>query len=118
MHHAIIYGIPNCDSVKKTIDWFKKNKLDFSFHDYKKAGITQSKLTGWCREVGYEILVNRKGSTWRKLLPAEQAAITSQAKAIQLMVVHTSIIKRPVIEYQGKLIIGFDEALFEKILRP
>ncbi len=117
MHHAIIYGIPNCDSIKKTIDWFKKNKLEFSFHDYKKAGITQSKLTAWCKEAGHEILVNRKGSTWRKLTPAEQTNITTQTKSIQLMLTYTSIIKRPIIEYQNKLIVGFNEQLLGELLK-
>ncbi|MEI9933478.1 MAG: ArsC/Spx/MgsR family protein [Ferruginibacter sp.] len=68
----IIYGIANCDTIKKTLDWFKKNKIDFTFHDYKKVGISKSKLETWSKQVGWEILLNKKSSTWRSLSAAEQ----------------------------------------------
>jgi arsenate reductase len=66
-----VYGIPNCDTVKKSLDWLKKNKIDYEFHDYKKSGITKAKLEAWSKKVGWEVLVNKKGTTWRKLTPEE-----------------------------------------------
>ena len=116
MATIIIYGIPNCDTIKKTMDWFKKSKLETVFHDYKKEGITKEKLTAWCKQVGWEILLNKKSTTWRSLSPEEQSKITSQASAIQLMKMQTSIIKRPVIEVDGKLLVGFDEKNIQKFL--
>ena len=109
-----IYGIPNCDTIKKTLDWFKKNKINFHFYDYKKEGIDKNKLTEWCSKVSWGILLNKKSTTWRNLSLSEQEKITSQSAAIKLMIKNTSIIKRPVIESGGKLFIGFDEKAFAK----
>lgn len=108
----IIYGIPNCDTIKKTLDWFAKNKIPFKFHDYKKAGISKEKLATWCKQVGWEILLNKKSSTWRGLEKEEQEQIKTQAKAIALMLQQNSIIKRPVIELENNLLVGFDENIF------
>ena len=104
-----IYGIPNCDTVKKASGWFKQQAISYSFYDYKQAGISKEKLISWCRLVGWEVLLNKKSTTWRNLSPAEQLAVTNQQAAVTLMQQHTSIIKRPVIEYNGKLLVGFNE---------
>ncbi len=113
-----MYGIPNCDTVKKTMDWFKKHKSAsiIIFHDYKKEGITKEKLTAWCKQVGWEILLNKKSTTWRSLPATEQNKITSQASAINLMKEQNSIIKRPVIETADKLIVGFNEEILTGLL--
>ena len=113
-----VYAIPNCNTVKKAIDWLKANKVTYEFHDYKKSGITSAILTNWCKQVGWEALVNKKGATWRLLTPEVQASITSQKAAIALMIEKTSIIKRPILEIDNKIIVlGFDEADYKKALK-
>lgn len=109
-----VYGIPNCDTVKKVLQWFKQNKLAVNFHDYKKSGITGKKLKSWCALESWEILLNKKSTTWRELPVAQQEKTTTQAKAIQVMLKNNSIIKRPVIEYGDKLIVGFDEKIYNQ----
>lgn len=104
-----VYGIPNCNTVKKTIDWLRDNKIDFEFYDFKKKGIDAATLKEWSEELGWEKLVNKKGTTWKKLSPEEQEKVTSEEVAINLMQEKTSVIKRPVIEADGKLLIGFNE---------
>lgn len=112
-----IYGIPNCDTIKKTLEWFRKNKIDVNFHDYKKEGITRSKLQAWSKEVGWETLLNRKGTTWRKIDPVVQAGITNATAAIKLMAEQTSLIKRPVIETEKGVIVGFDENIISSLIK-
>ena len=109
-----VYGIPNCDTIKKTLAWFKQHKIDVGFWDYKKSGITKEKLSGWCKKSGWEVLLNKKSTTWRSLTLPEQKKITNQSSAIKLMIKNNSIIKRPVIESGDKIFIGFDEAAFVK----
>jgi len=112
-----VYGIPNCNTVKKATDWLKSTGHDFEFHDYKKNGITAEKLHQWAREVGWEKLVNKKGTTWRSLLPAQQEKITDEQTAIELMIEKPSVIKRPVIENGKKILVGFDEEEYAKLLK-
>ena len=109
----IVYGIKNCDAVKKTLNWLKANNKVFEFHDYKKEGITTEKLQSWCSQVGWENLLNRRGTTWRKLDEETRNTVTDETQAINVMLTNTSIIKRPVIEKDGKvLMVGFDEASY------
>jgi len=110
-----VYGIPNCNTVKKALDWLQLNEVAYEFHDYKKKGITAGKLKGWGKQVGWENLLNKRGTTWKQLDPAIQLTITSEEKAIDLMIEKTSIIKRPLIE-KGEVVIalGFDEEAYEK----
>ncbi len=106
----ILYGIKNCNTVKSAIVWLNKNKIEFAFHDYKKLGITQAKLTEWCQQIGWESLVNKRGTTWRQLDEGIKKKITNEKAAIALMLEKTSVIKRPVVEKNGKvLLLGFDE---------
>ena len=113
-----VYAIPNCNTVKKALDWLQKNKIAYEFHDYKKKGITATVLTNWCKQVGWEALINKKGATWRQLTPDIQASITTQKAAIALMIEKTSIIKRPLIEENGKILaLGFDENEYKKALK-
>jgi Spx/MgsR family transcriptional regulator len=113
----IIYGIKNCNTVKSAIDWLNKNKIEFEFHDYKKSGISESKLKTWSRQVGWENLVNKRGTTWRQLDEATQKKITNEKSAITLMIEKTSVIKRPLIEKGGNvLLLGFDDEQYRKQL--
>ena len=113
----ILYGIKNCNTVKTAIDWLNKNKIPFEFHDYKKQGITATKLSAWSRQVGWEDLVNRRGTTWRQLDESEQKKVTNEKSAIALMMEKNSVIKRPLIEEGGKvLLLGFDETEYQKKL--
>lgn len=109
MSKVTIYGISNCDTIKKTLEWFTKNKIPFIFHDYKRSGITKEKLMAWCKQVGWQVLLNKKSSTWRALSPVVQIKVTSQLAAIKVMIENTSIIKRPVTEVANNLLIGFNE---------
>lgn len=112
----IVYGIKNCNTVKSAIDWLNKNKVEFEFHDYKKAGITESKLSEWCKQVGWESLVNKRGTTWRQLDEADQKKVVNEKSAIALMLEKNSVIKRPLIEKNGKVMaLGFDEEAYKKI---
>ena len=99
-----VYGIPNCNTVKKALDWLKENYVEYEFHDFKKQGITKEKLKEWSIYAGWEKLVNKKGTTWRALPAEEQQKVTNESVAIELMIEKPSVIKRPVIEADGKLI--------------
>jgi arsenate reductase (glutaredoxin) len=114
----ILYGIKNCNTVKSAVDWLKKNEVEFEFHDYKKSGIPASKLADWSKQVGWESLVNKRGTTWRQLDEAVQKKIISEKAAIALMLEKTSVIKRPLIEKNGKVILlGFDEIEYAEKLK-
>jgi Spx/MgsR family transcriptional regulator len=105
---ATIYGIKNCDTMKKAFAWLDGHAVAYDFHDYRKLGIAPDTLAQWCERVGWQTLVNTRGTTWRKLAPAEQA-IGGPADAIALMASHPSLIRRPVVETAaGELIAGFD----------
>jgi arsenate reductase len=112
-----IYGIPNCNTVKKTLDWFRLHGIDYEFHDFKKLGITQIKLEEWSGILGWEVLLNKRGTTW-KLLPSElQNSITTKEAAFRLMQDKHSVIKRPVIETGfGSVLLGFNEEQLGQLL--
>lgn len=101
-----IYGIKNCDTMKKARAWLDKAGIDYAFHDYKSAGIDKGRLERWSKTVGWETLLNRAGTTFRKLPDSDKEGLTA-AKAIKLMVEQPSMIKRPVIETGNALIVGF-----------
>jgi len=104
-----VYGIKNCNTVKKAIDWLKNNGIDYEFQDFKKLGVSEDKLKSWEEEVSWERLVNKKGTTWRGLSESEKELVIDEKSANWLMQEKTSVIKRPVIESPKGLIIGFDE---------
>jgi arsenate reductase (glutaredoxin) len=113
----IVYGIKNCNTVKSALDWLKKHKVEIEFHDYKSKGITEAKLRRWAKQVGWESLVNKRGTTWRQLDEAVQSKITGEDAAIALMREKTSVIKRPLIEKDDKVIaLGFEESAYKKLL--
>ncbi len=108
MKKTIVSGIPNCDSVKKARAWLSQQGLDFEFHDFKKQGVPEAKLDGWLKACGWEVVLNRKGTTWRQLDSATQAAVQDAASAKALMLQQASVIKRPVIEWpSGTVTVGY-----------
>lgn len=111
-----VYGIPNCDTVKKARKWLEDLCVVYSFHDYKKLGADPEKLRRWVEEAGWETVLNRRGTTFRKLDEADKADL-DPAKAVTLMEAHPSAIKRPIVEYPGGLLVGFDPAEWEAALR-
>jgi arsenate reductase (glutaredoxin) len=112
-----VYGIKNCNTVKSALDWLKKKNVEYDFHDYKAKGITAAKLKEWSKQVGWESLVNKKGTTWRQLDDATKDKVTNEAAAIGLMEEKTSVIKRPLLEKDGRVItLGFDEEAYKKLL--
>jgi arsenate reductase len=112
-----IYGIKNCDTMKKARAWLDKHGVDYAFHDYKTAGIERAQLEKWSKKVGWETLLNRAGTTFKKLSDKEKDGIT-QAKALTLMLRQPSMIKRPVLEAgRGKLLVGFKQEQYAATLR-
>jgi arsenate reductase len=113
---ATLYGIKNCDTMKKARAFLDKNGVDYAFHDYKTAGIDRARLEGWAKKVGWETLLNKAGTTFRKLSDADKEGL-NEGKAIRLMLAQPSIIKRPVLEAGGKLLVGFKPEQYETIAR-
>lgn len=107
----IVYGIPNCDTVKRARAWLTEQGRDYTFHDFKKAGVPEARLDAWIAALGWEPLVNRQGTTWRKLDEALRAGVVDAASARALMLAQASVIKRPVVEWDdGRITVGFDAA--------
>jgi Spx/MgsR family transcriptional regulator len=104
-----LYGIPNCDTVKRARAWLNEHGVAHAFHDFKKAGVPPGRLDAWLGAVGWERVLNRQGTTWRKLDEAAKAAVVDAASARALMLVQPSAIKRPVVEWSdGAVTVGFD----------
>src|SRR5690242_19594473 len=110
-----IYGIKNCDTMKKERAWLDGHGIAYDFHDYKTAGIDRARLKGWAAKLGWETLLNRAGTTFRKLPDADKAGLT-ESKALSLMLDQPSMIKRPVLEAGGKLLVGFKPDVYAKEL--
>jgi len=111
-----IYGIPNCDSVKKARVWFTEHGVDAVFHDFKKQGVPAEAIDTWLKAVDWEVLVNRKGTTWRKLDAATQARVADAASARALMLEHTSVIKRPVVVKGKTVIVGVNPEAWANVV--
>lgn len=106
----IVYGIPNCNTVKKARTWLDEQGVDWVFHDYKKQGVPADRLDDWIAQVGWEVLVNKQGTTWRQLDDATKASVVDAASAKAVMLASASVIKRPVIERDGRVLsVGFDD---------
>jgi len=110
-----IYGIKNCDTMKKAKRWLDDAGVAYTFHDYRADGISTDQLAAWCGKVGWETLLNRRGLTWRKLDDADKQGM-DEARAIALMVEHPALIKRPVLELDDRLEVGFSPARYEFLL--
>lgn len=117
MNTIKLYGIPNCDSVKKARDWLSTRDVDYSFHDFKKQGVPVALLPSWLKTVGRDTLINRKGPTWRKLAPEVQASVLDDASATAVILANSSVIKRPVVVWaDGTITVGFKAELFAERL--
>jgi arsenate reductase (glutaredoxin) len=113
MASTTLYGIPNCDTVKKARAWLAEQGVAYTFHDFKKHGVSAALLDDWMQTVSWDKLINRAGTTFKQLSDADKAAVVDAASAKALVLVHTSAIKRPVVRWaDGALTIGFDAAVF------
>ena len=113
-----LYGIPNCNTVKKARAWLAEHEVDFQFHDFKKDGVDEALLNEWLAQTPWEKLVNRAGMTWRNLDEQTKTSIRDNASATQLMMEKPSVIKRPVLVENGKILsLGFDEIAYQKLLK-
>lgn len=112
-----LFGIPNCSTVKKARDWLEHNGVAYEFHDFKKNGVNRATLENWLSQTPWETLVNRAGMTWRNLTDTEKSAVQDNDSAINLMLEKSSVIKRPVLVKDGKIIsLGFKEAAYKELL--
>lgn len=112
-----LFGIPNCSTVKKARDWLTNNGVAYEFHDFKKNGVSHDLLEGWLSQMPWEKLVNRAGMTWRNLTDAEKAAVVDANSALNLMLEKSSVIKRPVLVKDEKIVcLGFTEAAYKELL--
>lgn len=109
-----LFGIPNCDTVRKARKWLTTHQIEYQFHDFRKDGLDTAQLTTWVREVGWETLLNKRGTTWRKLDDATKTSI-NKTSAIQLMLQEPTLIKRPVLEHRNNITLGFSEASYTSI---
>ncbi|OWW22203.1 ArsC family reductase [Noviherbaspirillum denitrificans] len=112
-----LYGIPNCDTVKKARTWLDKNGIAHTFHDFKKAGLTPALVNGWLKQLEWDVLVNRKGTTWRALPDERKAAIADAQSAAALMLESPSVIKRPVLDFDGAMHVGFSDTNYQQIFK-
>lgn len=112
-----LYGIPNCSTVKKARDWLDAHGVAYVFHDYKKLGIDEITIQHWLSQQAWEKLINRAGQTWRGLSDKEKAAVVDNVSATSLMQTKTSVIKRPILVQDSKILcLGFDENLYKETL--
>lgn len=112
-----LYGIPNCSSVKKAREWLAKHELAYEFHDFKKTPPSTEWLSGCLKQVSLDVLLNKRGTTWRNLAPESQNQANTMEGAIALMHAHPSVIKRPVLIYQDQICVGFDEAQYQQLFQ-
>jgi len=118
MMKTTLYGIPNCDTVKKARTWLAEHAHEAAFHDFKKQGLARATVAAWLEQLAWDVLVNRKGTTWRKLTDAERAAVTGPAAALELMLAHPSVVKRPVLAHAGRYSVGFSAVQYEQLFNP
>lgn len=112
-----VYGIKNCSTVKKALNWLDDNQLEYTFHDFKKEPATQEKLESWEKEVSWELLLNKRGTTWRKLTDEQQSSVKDASSANILLLENNSMIKRPIIESKKGILVGFDEIEYKAKLK-
>lgn len=111
----VMYGIPNCDTIKKARKWMQQHNIDYQFHDYKKLGVDETRLHQWLDQLGWEQVINKRGTSWRKLDESVRNGMDND-KAISVILENPSIIKRPLLEYEGQLTLGFKEAQYQELL--
>jgi len=111
-----LYGIANCDTIKKAKKWLTTHEIDYDFHDFKKAGLDEATLKNWIKKVDWEVLLNKRGTTWRKLDESIKNDVTEKS-AISIMLNHTSVIKRPVLVHNKNVYVGFKEDTYQTIFK-
>lgn len=114
--NTTVYGIPNCDTVKKARKWLDERGVTYSFHDYRRDGVPEDGLRDWVARESWETVLNRRGTTFRKLDDADKSDIDAN-KAIALMIAHPSVIKRPIVDYGGDVLVGFDPDEWATVIR-
>jgi Spx/MgsR family transcriptional regulator len=114
-HAVTLYGIANCDQVRRARGWLDAHRVDYHFHDFKRAGLDAARVNAWIAAAGAGRLVNRKGTTWRKLTEAERTAADDNGGAGALMTANPSLVKRPVLDIDGSITIGFDTTVYGKL---
>ena len=113
----VVFGIPNCDTVKKARAWLTDHGVSHQFHDFKKQGVPLQQVDHWIAATGWDKLLNRRGPTWRKLDEATQAGVVDAASAVAVMVAHSSVIKRPVVQWpSGQVTVGFDAEAWQRLI--
>jgi Spx/MgsR family transcriptional regulator len=112
-----LYGIANCDTIKKARRWLDDRGIDYRFHDYRKDGIDKAQLQAWADELGWENLLNRRGTTWRRLSEAERQGL-DQKRAVRLLMQYPSMIKRPLLDTGSQRLLGFDADRYQQVLLP
>ena len=112
---TVLYGIPNCDTIKKAKKWLESNDVEYQFHDFRKDGLEAKQLQAWSKQVGWEVLLNKRGTTWRQL-PEETKNSMNEASALALMLDQPAMIKRPVLEIGNKIHVGFKADDYKNIL--
>lgn len=116
MTDIVLYGIENCDQVRKARHWLKAAQVEYRFHDFRRDGLSGELLARWLSHVPWDALLNRRGMTWRKLGESERQRIVDQASAVELMITHPAVIKRPVLQTRDHLLVGFSETVFKSTL--
>ena len=109
-----LYGIKNCDTVKKSRRWLENNSIDYKFHDFREDGLDKKQLTTWVKKLGWEVIVNKRSTTWRNLSEKEKD-ISSNSLAIKLLLENPTLIKRPVVQSKNKLFVGYKEDEFKQL---
>ncbi len=112
----ILYGIKNCDTVKKARRWLEEHEIDYTFHDFRQDGLDRARLDDWAKQLGWEALLNRRSTTWRQLDKSQQANL-DQHTAVSLMATHPTLIRRPVLDTGQQLVIGFRKDNYLKLLK-
>lgn len=110
-----VFGIKNCSTVKKALNWLDEHGVVYEFQDFKKWGVAEESLSTWADATGWEALVNKRGTTWKQLAPEVQNTVVDSASAFPVLMEKTSLIKRPVVEVNGKVLLGFDEAKYAEV---
>ncbi len=111
----VMYGIPNCDTIKKARNWLKEHQIEYQFHDYKKQGTDENQLKDWLQELGWEQLINKRGTSWRKLDENTRGNMDNQL-ALEVMLSNPSIIKRPLLILNDQTVLGFNEKTYQQEL--
>lgn len=112
-----LYGLAQCDTVRKARKWLIERGIEVDFHDFKKDGLNSATLTGWLKKRDWQTLLNKRGTTWRSLSAETREAINDRADAARLMVEHPALIRRPVLDVEGNIYLGFDEEVYANIFK-